>query len=94
MTRSSPDLDPPTRSATAVLLEELALFGARPHDDEPDYRSLPDPETCRTRPIAKIEQFGMCLVRCPVTCPYVSVSETGYICKFCTHPNWKDFVQP
>ena len=46
MTRSSPDLDPPTRSATAVLLEELALFGARPHDDEPDYRSLPDPETC------------------------------------------------
>jgi len=57
-------------------------------------RVLPDPETCRTRPIAKIEQFGMCLVRCPVTCPYVSVSETGYICKFCTHPNWKDFVQP
>ena len=46
MTRSSPDRDPPTRSATAVLLEELALFGARPHDDEPDYRSLPDPETC------------------------------------------------
>ena len=46
MTRSSPDRDPPTRSATAVLLEELALFGARPHADEPDYRSLPDPETC------------------------------------------------
>lgn len=46
MTRRRTDPTPPTRSATAALLDELALYGARPHQDEPDLRSLPDPDTC------------------------------------------------
>jgi len=33
----------PTLSPTAHLLEELALYGHRPHDDEPDSRPLPEP---------------------------------------------------
>ena len=37
----------PTASATAHLLDELALYGLRPGDDEPDHRSLPDAEGCR-----------------------------------------------
>jgi hypothetical protein len=31
-------------SPTAVLLDELALFGYRPHADEPDPRPLPTPD--------------------------------------------------
>ncbi|MBI1208507.1 MAG: DUF2493 domain-containing protein [Azospirillum sp.] len=46
MARPTPDPGFPTRSATAALLEELALYGVRPHDDEPDHRPLPDAETC------------------------------------------------
>ena len=33
----------PTQSPTAHLLDELALYGHRPHEDEPDPRSLPEP---------------------------------------------------
>ena len=32
-----------TASPTAHLLDELALYGHRPHDDEPDPRPLPEP---------------------------------------------------
>lgn len=39
---SFPDSHAP--SATAVLLDELALYGYRPGQDEPDPRSLPDAE--------------------------------------------------
>ena len=33
-------------SPTACLLEELALYGHRPHQDEPDHRLLPDAQAC------------------------------------------------
>ncbi len=33
-----------TRSATAIVLEELQLYGHRPFADEPDPRPLPEPE--------------------------------------------------
>jgi YspA, cpYpsA-related SLOG family len=33
----------PTVSPTVHLLDELALYGHRPHDDEPDPRPLPEP---------------------------------------------------
>jgi hypothetical protein len=33
----------PTASPSAHLLDELALYGHRPHDDEPDPRPLPEP---------------------------------------------------
>ena len=56
-------------------------------------RALPDPNLCCTSAFGSIEPFGKCLVKCPVTCPYVSVSETGYIVKFCTNPKWREFVQ-
>lgn len=34
--------DPQTRSATALVLDELQLFGHRPFSDEPDPRPLPE----------------------------------------------------
>ncbi len=34
--------DPETRSATALVLDELQLFAHRPFADEPDPRPLPD----------------------------------------------------
>jgi len=37
--------DPQTRSATALVLDELQLFGHRPFSDEPDPRPLPEPDT-------------------------------------------------
>jgi hypothetical protein len=41
MTQQKPD----TRSATALVLDELQLFGHRPFADEPDPRPLPDAST-------------------------------------------------
>ncbi len=40
------DLAGPAQSPTAHLLEELALYAHRPHQDEPDPRPLPEAETC------------------------------------------------
>jgi hypothetical protein len=37
------------QSPTAHLLEELALYGHRPHQDEPDHRLLPDARPARRR---------------------------------------------
>jgi hypothetical protein len=39
--------EPQTRSATAIVLEELQLYGYRPFADEPDPRPLPEPDTLR-----------------------------------------------
>ncbi|WP_137390351.1 DUF2493 domain-containing protein [Rhodoligotrophos defluvii] len=36
----------PAQSPTAYLLDELALYGHRPHQDEPDHRPLPDADAC------------------------------------------------
>ena len=37
----------PTASATAHVIDQIALYGLRPGEDEPDYRPLPEAETCR-----------------------------------------------
>ncbi|WP_299657050.1 DUF2493 domain-containing protein [uncultured Tateyamaria sp.] len=37
-----------TRSSTAVVLEELQLYGWRPFTNEPDPRPLPEPDAIRT----------------------------------------------
>lgn len=37
-----------TRSSTAVVLEELQLYGWRPFTDEPDPRPLPEADAIRT----------------------------------------------
>ena len=37
----------PTASVTAQAIDQIALYGLRPGDDEPDYRPLPDAEDCR-----------------------------------------------
>jgi hypothetical protein len=43
---SDPDSDPdlPAQSATGALLDEMALYGYRPGQDEPDPRPLPEAE--------------------------------------------------
>lgn len=43
-----PDIHPQTQSSTAVVLDELQLYGWRPFSDEPDPRSLPEPDALRT----------------------------------------------
>ncbi len=40
------NLASPAQSPTAYLLDELALYGHRPHQDEPDPRPLPEAEAC------------------------------------------------
>src|SRR5271154_5714288 len=42
-----PDNGRHAASPTAHLLDELALYGYRPGEDEPDPRSLPEPDTAR-----------------------------------------------
>jgi len=48
-------------SPTAHLLEELALYGYRPGEDEPDPRSLPDPDTVQAQLDRIVEAFGAML---------------------------------
>src|SRR3546814_20980570 len=36
----------PAQSPTAYLFDELALYGHRPHQDEPDPRPLPEAQAC------------------------------------------------
>lgn len=43
-----PDIHPQTRSSTAVVLDELQLYGWRPFSDDPDPRPLPEPDALRT----------------------------------------------
>lgn len=43
---SADDMEPQNISATAALLDELALYGAKPGSDETDHRLLPSPEQC------------------------------------------------
>lgn len=48
-------------SATAHLLEELALYGYRPGEDDPDPRPLPEPETARDCLNAAVEALDAML---------------------------------
>lgn len=47
LTETMPDDEPQAASPTAHLLDELALFGHRPGQDEPDPRPLPEAERVR-----------------------------------------------
>jgi hypothetical protein len=50
-----PDTEPHAASPTAHLLDELALYGHRPGQDEPDPRPLPDPDTARRQIEAAVD---------------------------------------
>ena len=52
---SDTDTEPHTASATAHLLDELALYGHRPGQDEPDPRPLPESETVQVQLDATVE---------------------------------------
>lgn len=43
-----PDTHPQIRSSTAVVLDELQLYGWRPFSDDPDPRPLPESDALRT----------------------------------------------
>ncbi len=62
---------------------------------EAEVRSLfsskfPDAAICHTSAIGPIESFCNCCVERFFTCAYSVIS--GKI-RFCTHPNWKEFVR-
>src|ERR1700689_2523573 len=48
-------------SSTAHLLDELALYGYRPGQDEPDPRPLPEAETAQAQLAAAFDAFGTML---------------------------------
>src|SRR6185312_1685857 len=48
-------------SPTAHLLDELALYGYRPGEDEPDPRPLPEAETAEAQLAAIFDAFGAML---------------------------------
>jgi len=50
-----PDAERHAASPTAHLLDELALYGYRPGEDEPDPRPLPEPDTARRQIEAAVE---------------------------------------
>jgi YspA, cpYpsA-related SLOG family len=57
------DTDPEIHAAspTAHLLDELALCGHRPHQDEPDPRPLPEPDTACGQLNAAVEALSVML---------------------------------
>jgi hypothetical protein len=57
------DTDPeiPAASPTAHLLAELALYGYRPGQDEPDPRPLPESDAVQTQLDGIVEAFGAML---------------------------------
>jgi hypothetical protein len=52
---ADPDAEQHPASATAHLLDELALYGYRPGQDEPDPRPLPEPDSARRQIEAMVE---------------------------------------
>jgi hypothetical protein len=52
------DVEPHTASPTAHLLDELALYGHRFGQDEPDSRPLPEPEAAQTRLDTMVDAFS------------------------------------
>jgi hypothetical protein len=57
------DTDPefPAASPTAHLLDELALYGYRPGQDEPDPRPLPEPDAVQAQLDRIVEAFSIIL---------------------------------
>src|ERR1700732_874937 len=47
-----------TASPTAHLLDELALYGYRPDQDEPDPRPLPEPDHAQTEIAGAVEALA------------------------------------
>lgn len=58
---TDPDSEPHTSSPTGYLLDELALHGHRPGQDEPDPRPLPEPETVQAQLDATVETLSAML---------------------------------
>src|SRR3984893_13209484 len=58
---TDPDSEPHAVSPTAYLLDELALHGHRPGQDEPDPRPLPEPETVQAQLDATVETLSAML---------------------------------
>ena len=58
---TDPDSEPHTSSPTAYLLDELALHGHRPGQDEPDPRPLPEPEAVQAQLDATVETLSAML---------------------------------
>ena len=62
-----PDLDADTdnerhaASPTALILDNIALYGYRPGQDEPDPRPLPEPETAQAQLAEIFDAFGAML---------------------------------
>jgi len=69
---------------------ELAFSSGRKRQMSEVKRTLPDPETCRTKTIW-LDCMMACLVERPSTCPYVTPFGEGY---FCRHPDQKKFEKP
>jgi hypothetical protein len=55
---TEPDDEHHTASPTACLLDELALYGCRPGQDEPDPRLLPDADRVQIEIAGIVEGFG------------------------------------
>jgi hypothetical protein len=55
------EAEPHTASPTAHLLDELALYGHRAGEDEPDPRPMPEPEALRAELDAMVEAFSAML---------------------------------
>src|SRR3984893_5369606 len=55
------DDTPHAVSPTAYLLDELALYGHRPGQDEPDPRPLPEPDAVRGQLGAMVESLSAML---------------------------------
>jgi YspA, cpYpsA-related SLOG family len=55
---ADPDSEPHNASPTAYLLDELALHGHRPGQDEPDPRPMPEPATVQAQLDAAIETLS------------------------------------
>ncbi|MBI1206830.1 MAG: DUF2493 domain-containing protein [Azospirillum sp.] len=58
LTDTETDPEPHTASSTAHLLDELALYGHRPGQDEPDPRPLPDAEAVTGEITGIVESFA------------------------------------
>src|ERR1700733_7271304 len=56
-----PDAEPQTISPTAHLLDELALYGHRPGQDEPDPRPMPEPDAVQAQLDTSVEALSSML---------------------------------
>ena len=55
---TEPDAEIHTSSTTGYLLDELALYGYRPGQDEPDPRPLPEPEMVRAELVGVVDSLA------------------------------------